>query len=103
MHSSRMRTVHSLPYGGLCPGRLPNRDPPGQRLVQTETPQTEIISRTGTPCTETPPGQRHPLDRDPQDRDPPGQRSPLDKDLPSVNRITDMCKNINLPQLRCGW
>ena len=24
-------------------------------------------------------------------------------DLPPVNRITDTCKNITLPQLRCGW
>ena len=42
MHSSRMRTVRSLPYGG----NLPNRDPPG-----TETPW----DRDPLPRTETPP------------------------------------------------
>ena len=46
MHSSRMRTARSLPYGG---GRF-----------VWETPQTET-----PPWTETAPGQRPLLDRDP--------------------------------------
>ena len=46
------------------------------------------------------------------DTDPPGQRSPRDGDrdphpgreteVPPVDRMTDTCKNITLPQLRCG-
>ena len=57
MHSSRMRTTHTLLYGGL-----PDRDLPGQRPPWTETP----------------------LDRDPWaeiplDRDPPGQRPPREQ------------------------
>ena len=48
------------------------------------------------------------MDKDPWDRDPPqtetpGMETPWDADpLPPVNRITDMCKNITLPQLRHG-
>ena len=111
MHSSRMRTACSLPYGGgLClkrsprprpPGqRSPDRDPSGQRPSRqrppwTETPWTETPRLrppwTETPWTETLP----PLDRDPMDRDPPGQRPPM-------NRMTHRCKNITLPQLRYG-
>ena len=60
MHSSRMPTARTLPYGGL-----PDRDPPGQRPPWTKIPP---------PRTERP---------------------------PPVNRITDRCKTITYPQLRC--
>ena len=59
---------------------------------------------------------RNPLDKDPLDRDPPDRDTPLDKPPldrdpgqrapwtetpldrnPSVNRVTDRCKNITLP------
>ena len=69
MHCSRMRTISTLPYGGL-----PGRDPPEKRPPWTETPiWTETPSldsdplpgqrpplwtetpRAETPCTETPP------------------------------------------------
>ena len=50
MYSSRMRTACTLPYGGLCPGGLPNRDPPWQRPPLPDR------------------------DLPPPDRDPPGQR-----------------------------
>ena len=72
MHSSMMRNARTLSYGRW-----------GVSL--TETPWTET-----PPWTESPLGQR-----------PPGQRPPLNRD-PPVNRITDRCTNITLPQLRCG-
>ena len=57
MHSSRMRTARSLPYG--------------EGVSLTETPRTE------TPWTETPPpGQRLP-DKNPLYRDPPPDRGPI--------------------------
>ena len=37
MHSSRMRTARSLPYGGSLSGGLPNRDPLA-KTPRTETP-----------------------------------------------------------------
>ena len=115
MHSSRMHTARSLPYGGL-----PDRDPPGQIPYWTETPPAqrspgqrypEQGSPPGqrSPWTEIPPGQRFFLDRDPSflDRDLPGQRPLLPGQRPPwteiplpVNRITDRYKNITFPQLR---
>ena len=113
-----------IPVGCIPPthyhmGGLHDRDPPDRDPLNrdpfTETPQQ-------SPWTETPwietlphrdPRQRHPGQR-PPDRDPPrqrplGQRTPShvtygacwDRD-PPVNRITDACKNITLPQLCCG-
>ena len=71
------------------------------------------------PWTEIPLGQRPPpwtqnfsLDTDPTNIDPwpetPLTENPWKKtawtETPfPVNRITDRCKNITLPQLRCGW
>ena len=60
MHSSRMRTTHSLPYGGV---------------PWTETPT--LLDRDPTPPGQRPPlpGQRPPpLDRDPWRETTPGQR-----------------------------
>ena len=74
IHSCRMGTAHSLPYG------VPWIDTPSrERPHQTETPWSEIPPdrdpQTETPWTEIPP------DRDSPDRDPPGQRLP-DRDPP---------------------
>ena len=84
-----------IPVGCIPPalyhaGGIHDRDPPN-RDPRTETPGIETPPRTETPQTETP-RQRTPRQRPPWDRD---------RDSP-VNRITDMCKNITLPQLRCG-
>ena len=45
----------------------------------------------------SPPGPRE--QTHPREQTPP---SPRDQPLPPVNRITDACENITLPQLRCG-
>ena len=55
MHSSRMRTARSLLYGGL-----PDRDTPGQRPLDRDSP-----------------GQETPLDRDPLS----GTETPLPCDM----------------------
>ena len=78
-----MRTACLLPYGGL-----PNRDTPW-----TETPKTE------TP-TERPPGQRPTQTETSLVMWPvvnAGTETP-----PPMNRMTHGCKNITMPQLRCG-
>ena len=89
-----------------CTWGLPYRDPPGQRTPWTETPPLARDAPGQRPLDREPPGQR-PL---PGQRSPPGQRPPLvmwpvvhagTETLP-VNRITDRCKNITLPQLHCG-
>ena len=73
MHSSRMRTARS--------SSRPGGSPPG-------TPQDQAPPGPGTPPEQAlPPGSRH----------PPGAGTP-----PPVDRITDACENITLPQLRCG-
>ena len=95
MHSSRIHTARSLPYGGL-----PDRDPSG-------TGQKPLLHRD--PLDRDPPWTEIPLDRDPSflDRDLPGQRPLLPGQRPPwteiplpVNRITDRYKNITFPQLR---
>ena len=105
MHSSRMRTVRSLPHGGL-----PNRDPPWTKTPLGRDPPKTDPPQKVTPWTEIPPH----LDKDPHlDRDStPGQKPPRPPLVmwPVVhagtetppNRITDRCKNITLPQLCCG-
>ena len=47
-----MRTARSSPYGGLCPGDLPDRDPLDGDPPWRETPQTK------DPSTKTPLGGR---------------------------------------------
>ena len=97
--------------GGL-PGQRPllDRDPllPWTKTPQTETPRQKP-SWTGTPWTETPSGQRHPLNRDPLGQRPLSLPPPQSCNLwcmlgqrPPLNRMTHRCKNITLPQLRCG-
>ena len=75
MHSSRMRTTRS----SSRPRGVSTRYPPGP----------------GTPPPETrhPPGTRHPPEQTPPISGTPGTRHP-----PPVNRMTNRCKNITLPQ-----
>ena len=77
MHSSRMHTARSLPYGGSLSGGLPDRDP-----TWTEIPLDRDTA---------------PLDRDtaPLDRD----LAPLDKD-PLPRGQTDTCEKHNFRKLR---
>ena len=85
MHSSRMRTACS----SSCPGGVSTRRPP-----RAGTPPGPGIPRTRHPPEETPPGDQAP---------PPGSTPPLGtRHPPPVDRITDACENITLPQLRCG-
>ena len=77
MHSSRMRTARSLPYGGLCP----RGSCPGGSLSRG-------VRCSGVSCLG---GSRVSV-----------QGGLTDRDRPPVNRMTDRCKNITLPQLRCG-
>ena len=62
MHSSRMRTAHSLPYMGGLPDRDPqtetplDRDPPppGQRPLRQRPPWTKTPwTETESPCEQT--------------------------------------------------
>ena len=109
MHSSRMCFTCSLLYrGGVSLTETPRQRPPRQR------PPGQRAPRQRPPQTETPMG-RDPQDRDPLDRDP-GTETPwtetlpwscdmwcmLEQRPPLVNRMTHRCKNIILPQLRCG-
>ena len=71
MHSSRLRTGRSLPYGSLCQG-----DPPRRNMGQEIEPPPE-----GT--WDQAARQEMTLYRDP---------------LSPVNRMTDASKNITLPK-----
>ena len=115
LNFSRIHTIRTLPYGGYP---LPRERPPGQRTLDRD-PLDRDPSWTETPGQRTPLdrntlGQRplwtetpH-LDRHPTWTDtPPGQTPHLDRhptlteNPRPVNRITDRCENITLPQLRC--
>ena len=78
-HSSRTHTARSLPYGGWgggghCPGGLcPRGSLSGGLCPRGVSLSKGVSAQGGLP-----------------DRDPP------------VNRMTDMCSNITLPQLLCG-
>ena len=65
MHSSGMRTAHSLTYREVFLTETLDREPPGQRPPCTE------LAQYRNPWTET-----HPLDRDLPWTEPPEQRSP---------------------------
>ena len=87
MHSSRMRTACS----SSCPGGSPTGNPLGAE----------------PPGSRHPPGTRHPLhlpgaDIPPQSRHTLWEQTPWDQAPSPVDRITDACENITLPQLRCG-
>ena len=57
-----------------------------------------------TPPEQTPPWSRHPPGGDPREQTPPRadtpqSRHPPGAGTPPVNRMTDACENITLPQL----
>ena len=82
MHSSRMRTARSSSRpGGSPPGTPLGADPPDQ----------------ASPQEQTHPWTRHPPGTDPPDQATPRSRHPPDQ-APPVDRITDACENITLPQ-----
>ena len=100
MHSSRMHTTHSSGrVGGRSPPGSPpgNRHPPGPGTPREQTPPGPGIPPEQTPWDQAPLRSRPPWDQLPtRNRHPPGTRHP------PVNRMTDACENITLPQLRCG-
>ena len=121
MHSSRMCTARSLPYGGYMSGDAPlDRDSPGQRLpldrdLLDRNPLLDRDTLLGRdplldPWTEIPLLDRYACwTETPLDRDSPGQRPPRQRPPSHVtcgacfysdppNRITYSCKNITLPQ-----
>ena len=75
MHSSRMRTTHSLLYG---------------EVSLTETSRTETLQGQRPPRQSSldtdPPGQRPPRDRDPPDRDPCSEIPPNHKAMECMVR-----------------
>ena len=93
MHSSRMRTTRTLPYGGGFPDRPPSpgqSPPPGQSLPFNREPPGQRPLEQRRPPDRAPPGQSPPWTETPPDRDP-------QTDTP-LNRMTHGCKNITLPQ-----
>ena len=97
MHSSRMRTARSSSHPGGCLYQAP----------PTPYPQDGAHPPTWdqpSPPDKVSPGNRHPpWTRYPPGADPLRTRHPPDQARhPPVNRITDACENITLPQLRCG-
>ena len=94
MHSSRMHTARS--------SSRPRGSPPGTPLDQTPWDQAPPPgTRHPPPGTRHPPGTTHPRDQTPPwDQAPPRPGTPGTRyhTPPPVNRITDKCKNITLPQ-----
>ena len=91
MHSNRMRTACSSSRPkvgwGSPPGTPPTRHRPGTRHPPDQAPPGP-----GTPRTRHPPDQATPPG--PGILPGPGTHNPN----PSVNRMTNRCKNITLPQ-----
>ena len=77
MHSSRMRTARSSSRPGGSPQAPVEQTPPGANTLWEQT---------------LPPGA-----------DTPQEQTNPSEQTPPVDRITDACENITLPQLRCGW
>ena len=130
MHSSRMRTARTLPYGGLPPTKTPLRQrPPWTRPPPLDRPtpwtETHTLHRdlpwAETPWTETLPESHQtetPLNRDPPwtdthtpdgdsplaetlpDRDPP-DRDPLDRDPPWAETHLDRDPPGQIPRPPC--
>ena len=114
--------LRQTPWQGPPNGqRFQDRDLPRQKPPLTETPRQITPRQRPLPWTETPtldrdlyPGQRPlpwtetppPLTETPTlDRDSsPWTEAPRTwtENPPTVNRITDRCKNLTLPQLRSG-
>ena len=105
MHSSRMRTAHSISrHGGGVSTPPLDQAPPGPGTTRDQTPPRADPPAPGMPPRDqTPLDQAPPWDQSPLDQAPPLGADPTQgPDTPPVNRITDMCKNITLPQLHCG-
>ena len=83
----------------------PGGSPPGTPWDQA-TPLDQSPPPGADPPRTRHPGSRPPPEADPPRADPPGPGTPPGVDPPthpSVDRITDTCENITLPQLHCGW
>ena len=89
MVSSKMRTTHSLPYGGVPLDRDPH--PPGQRYPPPWTENT-LLDRDTHLWTETPWRETA------LDKDPPWTGSDIIQRAPHPHGQTDTCENITLPQ-----
>ena len=97
-HSSRMRTAHSSNSQGGSPHPPWEQTPPWSSPPPGQTPQLppwvwawKPARHAGIPPPR--PAARHA-------GIPPAMHAGIP--LPPVNRITDTCKNITLPQIRCG-
>ena len=89
MHSSRMRIGRSSSHlGGL------HQAPWEQAPPRDQTLPLSIPPRTRPP----PPDQAPAPDQAPLGPDPPRPGTPQDQAPPPVNRMTNRCKNITLPQ-----
>ena len=95
MHSRRIHTAHSSGHPGgvsTLPGSRPpqsrhppDQTPPGSRHLRQSRADTPQSRPSGPDTPQTPEQTPGP--------DTPGSRHP-----PTVNRITDTCKNITVPQ-----
>ena len=65
-------------------------------------PAAVAVPRGSLPGTPHPKEQSPPEQAPPGTRHPPKQTPPEQAPPPPVDRITDACENITLPQLRCG-
>ena len=120
MHSSRMRTARSLTVcrsRSICPGggvvrvtHAPPCMPPCH--THTQAHSQPCVSPTPLPCMppmHTPTVHASPATHTtqathtptPSHARPPAMHAPSHT-RPPVDRITDACENITLPQLRCG-
>ena len=103
MHSSRTPTAHSSSrHGGGSPhppGQIPLNFPLGCGPGPDPPQLPPLLWAWRPPRPGPPPGPGTPS----QEQAPPAPGTlPGTRDAPSVNRITDACENITLPQLRCG-
>ena len=126
MRSSRMRTAHSLTVSrGIWHSRPPPRTlrythPPAMHAPYHTCPLPRMPPAMHTPATHAPPHHAcPPAMHAPRHAHPPPPRMPPVTHTPChihplpcipqprtspspVDRITDACENITLPQLRCG-
>ena len=105
MHSSRMHTASSSSHHGGSPPGTPHPHP----WEQTIPPGSRPPPGPGTPQEQTTPWEQTPQNRHPMEQTPPWEKTPPEQAPcplpeqapPPVDRITDACENITLPQLRC--
>ena len=87
-----MRTARS---GGPSRGCLHQATPPEQ--IPPQPGADKPWERTPPPGADTPRPET-PRSRHPPGPDTPWEQNPSQEQSPPVNRITDACKNITLPQ-----